>query len=165
MSHRDRSVPLSRRLLAPSLALALLSISLPSGTAEAQNVRLAQIDGLSGDWIATTTLVAASKPVAEAYRSGDRRVEVWRIRQIGDHVQLASRAGAIAGGFVAPGVAVLQSLGDTGLGIHTGVRIEAHVVSPADLQGTIRVDYFSSQFGQPVGMDAWTFVATRAPAR
>jgi hypothetical protein len=148
---------ITRYAAVPAL-VASIALSVPAG---ADELRLAQMFDCSGTWAVETRLVAASKPVNPGYNEGDARVEQWLIRQSGTALQLTSQAGTIGGSIADGYTLVFADTSDNGLGVRTAIRIEARMQSPAAMIGTIRVDYFSSQFGQPIGLDAWTFQAVR----
>ena len=121
----------------------------------------AQMFECFGSWSVQTRLVAASDATNPTYRPGDLRVEQWDIRQSGAALQLTTQAGTIAGAVGPNYTLVFASAWDTGLGVTSDIRIEARMTSSASMAGTIKVNYYSAQFGYQVGLDAWTFQAIR----
>lgn len=146
------SMPFAR----PATALAALCVL------AASDVAVAQMFDCSGFWAVQTRLVTASDAANTSYRPGDMRMEQWGIRQAGSALQLTSRVGTIAGG-IGPGYTLaFAGTWDSGLGAKGDIRVEAQMRSPNAMAGTIKVNYYSAQFGYQIGLDAWTFEAVRA---
>lgn len=145
---------ITRRFAAVLWLAALIAFSIV-------NLALAQIIDCSGTWTVQTRLVAASDATNQNYRPGDLRMEQWMIRQSGTALQLMSQAGTVAGTIGQGYSMVFASAWDTGLGITSDIRIEARLTSSASMAGTIKISYYSAQFGYQVGLDAWTFEAMR----
>ncbi len=142
--------------IASVFSLAVL-LAVPAG-----DVAHAQMFNCAGTWTVQTRLVAASDATNQTYRPGDLRVDQWYIQQSGTALQLTSNAGTVAGQIGNGYTMVFAGAWDTGLGITSDIRIEGQMQSTASMVGTIKVNYYSAQFGYKVGLDAWTFQAMRS---
>jgi hypothetical protein len=116
-------------------------------------------DHIAGQWAVTTKLVAAQDATNPNYKPGDLRQTQWTITKSGMGYVLTSPDGSVPGQAMGPN-AIFESVTDTGRNLRIHVRIECVMASANRMTGTIKANYHGT-FGNLVGIDAWTFEATR----